>query len=313
MKHIHLIMVISFTVFFSGCIKDGLPECRFLNYLTFEYTKNKQGTDLFPSQVKRLDIYVFDSNGKYIRHISDEGLHLSLPSYTLPVDLPSGKYTFVVWGGIKKDYQVFDKSGNNEQPLQPDISFLDHSRLSLNTNKVNKDFPEDLYFGIAKEISVNPNELKQTHIKLIKNTNTIYITVNGLQNIKHSNNNADLDIICNITNGELKFDNSISLPERLFQYIPVERTGTEETLMFKIKTLRLLTDMKSELILKDLTSGEIIFNHNLVELLLLSPGINNNEDLDTNDEYDISISININLCITITINDFIVLESDREV
>lgn len=313
MKHIYLIIILFFTVFLNGCIKDGVTECRYLNFLTFEYTKNKQGTDLFSSQVKKLDIYVYDANGKYIKHFSDEGSHFNIPSYSIPFDLPAGKYTFVVWGGINKDYLVADKSGDKEQILQTDVTLFDHSRLSVNTTNTHIDFPENLYFGIAKNIIINPDKLKNIHIKLTKNTNTIRFTVHGLQNIKRLAYQNELDIICSIANGEFKFDNTINLTDRLFQYMPVERTDTEDTLKFNIKTLRLLDDMKSELILKNSSTGEHIFKHNLIELLLLSPEINNNEDLDINDEYDISIAISVNLGLTITINGFIVLESDREI
>jgi hypothetical protein len=276
-------------------------------YLTFEYTKNKQGVDMFSSQVKNLDVYVFDSERKYVKCFSDERSQLmSTTSYSMPINLPDGTYTFVVWAGAKDDYLISD---NNGQLLQPYITAFNHSRLTLNKINVNENFPEELFWGITEQVDISTK--KQIHIELIKNTKKIHLTVDGIQNIRRSTNHDLLDITCNVANGEFKFDNSISLPERLFQYIPVEQTYNENVFECNIKTLRLLTDMKSELAIKDPTTGKDIFNHNLIELLLLSPEINNNEDLDTNDEYDIAISMNINLDTKITVNGYTVLDSDQ--
>lgn len=312
MKQLHLTILLVFIALLSGCTKEDLSNCQTIHYLTFEYTKNRQGIDLFSSQVKVLNIYVFDEEGKYVKQFSDEGTHLSATSYAIPINLPAGKYTFVVWGGMKKSYQISDKSNNSEQPLQPSVTCFDHSRLSLSTIDPNKDFPEDLYFGIARQVTINAKG-SHTHIQLVKNTNTIYFVIDGLQNIRQNANNDYYDVICHMANGELRFDNSISLPEKLFQYTPAERIETENTLTFKIKALRLLTDMKSELILKNTTTGKEILNKNLIDLLLLSPEINNNEDLDINDEYHIALSIDTNLSIKITINGYTVLDSDHDI
>ena len=310
MKSLHLIIISFCIALISGCLKEDLSNCRKLHYLTFEYTKNKQGTDLFSSQVKALDVYVFDKDGKYIKYFSDKGAHFSSSSYSIPIDIPDGEYTFVVWGDVEEAYYISDQSDINAgQQLQTGLSSFNNSRLSL---KAGQEYPEDLFFGIAKQVHINSNKSNNTHIQLIKNTNTLHITVNGIQNIRRSTSSSSFDLICYLANGELKFDNSISLPERLFQYIPVKRDENEDTLTYKVKTLRLLTDMKSQLILQNKTTGEDIFNENIIHLLLLSPDINNNDDLDTNDEYNINLSVNTNQSITISVNGYVVINSDQD-
>jgi len=307
MKYLHLIIVSSFIALISGCLKEDLSNCQKLHYLTFEYTKNKQGIDLFSNQVKALDVYVFDKDGKYVKHYSDTGVHLSTSNYAIPIDIPNGEYTFVVWGDVEGVYNISDI--NAERQLQTSLSSFNNSRLSL---KADQEYPEDLFFGIAKQVTINSDKSTNTHIQLTKNTNTLHITVNGVQNISNSSSDYNFDIICYLANGELKFDNSISLPERLFQYIPVKRDENEDTLAFKIRTIRLLTDMKSQLILYNKTTGEEIFNEDIIKLLLLSPDINNNDDLDANDEYNIKLSVNTNLSITISVNGYVVVDSDQD-
>lgn len=323
MKQCHLIMILFFIIsLLAGCVNDDQPNCidsilvppdhPKSHYMTFEYSKNTQGIDLFPSMVEELDVYVFDSEGHYVTCISDEGPQLNSLSYTLPIDLPDGTYTFVVWSGARNHYQITDQYNNNGQSLQTGITELDQLRLRLNTNNADEtDYPENLFFGIAEQISIDAKKLKQVHVELVKNTKNIHLTVEGIQYIKQTTKSNDyfLDITCNIANGELLFDNSISLPERPILYKPVDQIYNENTFECNIRTLRLLTDMRSELTIKNSTTGEDIFNDSLIELILFSPHINNNTDLNKNDKYDIVISIGINLDITITINGYTVLDN----
>ena len=51
-------------------ITEELPPCG--NYIAFRYDYNMMFVDAFPTKVKRVDVYVFDDNGKYVTRFSDE-------------------------------------------------------------------------------------------------------------------------------------------------------------------------------------------------------------------------------------------------
>lgn len=307
-KQLYWIVIFSFTMLLFGCIKEDLVSCSYTHYLTFEYTKNIEHIDKFPTSVNKLDVYVFDSNGKFVKHLTDQGEPLASGAYKMPVDLPSGEYTFVVWGGLQNCFTVF----NGQEPESiSDLgsSFFENLKLGL----TNKTTIVDLFHGMARRVVLGSTSTT-THISLTKNTKTIYVTIKGLQNLYSNPDDYDsIELICDIANGELTFDNSISKPDELIQYIPISRIAEGEDLKFTIKTLRLLTNMQSMLSIKNTATAAAISSRSLVDLLLLLPNISSDEDFDINDEYDIVISIDANLGVSITVNGYLVVSSDLEV
>ena len=51
----------------SSCMKDDLVGCPTSKVsLTFDYTYNVKEADAFAAEVKNLNVYVFDKNGKFL-------------------------------------------------------------------------------------------------------------------------------------------------------------------------------------------------------------------------------------------------------
>ncbi len=54
----------------SSCMKDDLTNCPAPKVsLKFDYTYNVENADAFSQEVKNLNVYVFDKNGKILRYL----------------------------------------------------------------------------------------------------------------------------------------------------------------------------------------------------------------------------------------------------
>ena len=292
-----------------GCINEDLSVCRTEHktphHLTFEYTHNIDFTDKFTDVLETVYVFVFDSNLKLIKIVSAGKTGLEAASYKMTLNLCDGIYTFVVWVNAHKSYRIFDNMGSTA-PVTGGISQFEHMRLALDFGQ-SLENTGDLLYGVARNVRVEPGMPEHTHIGLTKNTNIINVTVAGLSNLEDSS----LDIICVAANGEYRFDNSVSKPETMIHYIP-ERENTGDELKASFKTLRLTSGMKSELTVRNTNNYDNIFSRNLIELIMLSPNIDTDDDLDRNDIYDIKIDLHTGMSSSVIVNGYLVIDSEQE-
>ena len=305
-SNIKSIVATALCIMLVGCIREDLSNCpvnrEISHYLTFEYTKNIDFADKFADAVTSLDVFVFDSNQKLAEIISDEGASLKTENYQIVLHLPDGTYTFVAWGGSRNAYRIFDAVDN--APLTEETTRFDRLRLVLNNGHTFEN-TDNLFHGIAYDIHIRSGQPSHTHIGLTKNTNIIRVTVTG---VFHPENIA---VGCYAANGEYRFDNSVSNHKSLISYKPV-RTENKIEVKAGFKTLRLLTGMKSELVVHDTDKNEDIFHRDLIELLRLSPDICTDDDLDRYDVYDIKIDLHADMSASVIINGYLVISSDKE-
>ena len=101
---------------FTSCelMTEDRDDCPMGLYLNFRYDYNLQRADMFNDHVGAVDVYVFDENGKYVTMRSEANIDnlrpLASPSYMMKMDLPAGKYKFIVLGG-QTSYDNQMKSG----------------------------------------------------------------------------------------------------------------------------------------------------------------------------------------------------------
>ena len=307
-KNIASIIAMAFAIMLLGCVKEDLSICHkdgnASSYLTFEYTMNSDYVDKFADAVSTLDVFVFDDNLDFISVISSEEKSLKAENYKMMLELPDGTYTFVVWGGARNSYRAYNTEFDIV-PLAEGMSGFERCKLVLNDDQSFED-TDDLFHGIARNVRICSKQLSHTHISLIKNTNNINVTVTG---ISGQENNNRIDIICSAANSEYRFDNSVKNKDLLKQYISVKTVGENE-INARFKTLRLLTGMKSHLIVRDADSGLNIIEHNLIDLIKLLPDIRTDEDLDRNDVYNIEIDLHTDMSASVIINGYKVISSN---
>ncbi len=91
-----LFVAVLATLLSSCCINDNMDDCRSQVSLKFDYTYNVKDADAFSAEVKNLNVYVFDKNGKYYDTYVESASKFET-GHTMNINnLPNeGKYTFV--------------------------------------------------------------------------------------------------------------------------------------------------------------------------------------------------------------------------
>ena len=67
----------------TGCdvLHDDLDQCDL--FLKFRYDYNMANKDWFAEQVEEVKVFVFDTQGKYIQTLTDNGHSLKSPDYRM--------------------------------------------------------------------------------------------------------------------------------------------------------------------------------------------------------------------------------------
>ncbi|MEG0498846.1 MAG: FimB/Mfa2 family fimbrial subunit [Alistipes sp.] len=272
--------------------------------LTFGFTKNEENTDKFPSEVKALEVYAFNTEGIYAANFKIANINHGTTPFTMPISLPLGEYTFVVWGGTMNTYTI--KSNKTGKELEIGTSNFTEAQLAIKQQGTVIDYPlDDLYYGRADHVNLTQQELG-THFNLTKNTHLLNITLRGVD-APHT------DVSCTASNGQFNFDNSLSESASMIQYKPFERKENTEELVAKFSILRLLSDSDCRLKVRNTATNEELYNENLVKQILKLPNINSDDDLDRHGNYNIVISINPYVGVTVSINGYIVTESGHDI
>ena len=114
-------LLLLLVLFSCTSIDETLPECQL--YVRFRYDYNMEFADAFHAQVDKVELYVFDKNGKYLFKQAEEGSALSTGNYLMEVELPVGQYQFMAWAGARDSYDITS--------LTPGVSTLTDLKLKL--------------------------------------------------------------------------------------------------------------------------------------------------------------------------------------
>lgn len=296
-----------------GCTNELLVECEITSEFTFDFRANTDHVDKFPDEVSQIDLYAFDARGLYVGSFHSEKI-IDGKTFRVPILLKPGEYSFVAWGGNKDSYLVgeaIDATKINDL-IVGQTRFEDARLVIKNEDRIVTERPDDLFYGILSDVTITSGSAHH-HISLVKNTNTLNITMKGLDQFQSKALYPNVELYCLGTNGKLKFDNTVSEQARQIIYIPYSREVNGSNLLVNVTTLKLQTDIESRLVV---THGEIdepLLNVDLVEQILKLPTVNTDMDLLLNDTYDIVIEFDAALGVSVTINGYVVNNSDNEI
>lgn len=267
-----------------SCIKEELSDCGLT--LKFRYDYNMDGTDKFPSEIFKLNVYVFDERGTFVGEWADEGDHLDR-NYRMTLNLKPGKYDIYTWAELRDNFHV--------EPLTPNVSTFAQAGLSLiceSGNTVSKEI-HPIYHGMVRALEVSESGNDEVPVSLTKDTNQIKVTAKGLPLGTRS---AEFSVRIEGDNAVYRFDNSPAAGGQV-TYMAQSRVEAQE-LKSDFTVMRLVASGQSRLILEDNGTGEL-FNENLVGMICKTPGI----DLDRQDIYDIVIEFDYTMtAVSITVN-----------
>ena len=124
----------------SSCIKDDMDDCPEPGpskvSLSFDYTYNVKDADAFAAEVKNINVYAFDENGKFFDSYIENSDKFKT-GHTMDITgLKDGKYTFVC---LARNRQLGTRAGEDEMEfsfssLTPGVSTIDDLTEKMGSN-----------------------------------------------------------------------------------------------------------------------------------------------------------------------------------
>ncbi len=287
----------------SSCVKEDLEACKQESYLMFYYKLNPLNENIFGNSVSKIDVYIFDSNGKFVMHKSDSGAHIT-NDYRMPLNLSDGIYSFISIGGhhinnSKGLYDQFSPLDNFNTDLIVGESHIDDFRIKSKELEDNTDNPEigDWIVGNSRNVEVSAQKFQEVSIELINNVNHIDLEIVGLDHL-------NFKAILIADNARYNFDNNTPEEAKIISY----NAGKENRLandhhLFDILRMYIHTPVFLKLLDDNNNNALPGFESlNIVEEILKSPAYNNQTDLDRENQYKIKIFFKDSIITNITIN-----------
>lgn len=128
----------------SSCIKEDMDDCPpaiSKVALQFDYTYNVKQADAFAAEVKNINVYAFDENGKFFDSYIESREKFETGHTMEITGLKDGKYTFVC---LARDRQMMSRAEDDEMEfsfasLTPGVSTIDDL-----TERMGKDNGEEI-------------------------------------------------------------------------------------------------------------------------------------------------------------------------
>ena len=212
---------------------DYEGDCDVIHKVKFVYDKNLKWADAFPSEVKSVNLYVYDSQGVFIKKFTGKGEELSNPDYNITLDLPAGNYRMVAWCGLDNEGAT-EESFTVPEPVAG-MSRIEDLTCMLNAQgapitRVDSDSEADmlysnkrlyfLYHGML-DVTLEDNHDGKEYIhtiSLTKDTNHIRIILQELSNDEGLNED-DYEITIEAADGLMAYNNEL-LGNTTIKFLP---------------------------------------------------------------------------------------------
>lgn len=285
LRHIAMWFVLIGSLIMTSCdsFNEDLPECRL--FVKFKYDYNMEFADAFHSQVDKVELYVFDKDGKFLFKQAEEGSTLGTGSYLMEVKLPVGQYQFMAWAGAHDSYDITS--------LQAGISSIADLKLQLKREEtliIDKEL-EPLWYGEINNVDFTGTTDQTEVINLIKDTNKVRFVFQGSNEDSWGVdvNAYTYEII--ESNGYLAHDNSLLGDDNLsFRPYHIEQKNLAAGIV-ELNTMRFLANRNARFVVTEKATGKKVFNINLTDFLVMTKIEGHNmsaqEYLDRESEYKI--------------------------
>lgn len=275
-------LLLLLALFSCTSIDETLSECQL--YVRFRYDYNMEFSDAFAAQVNRVDVFVFDKDGTFIRKNSEQGKSLGSGNYRMPLQLPVGEYRIATWAGMSDDFEM-PELVVGKSTLE-DLTVRMKREESLIHNKALK----PLWYGEVKTMNFTGKQEQTETVRLIKDTNKFRFI------LQKSGPGEELDINdclfeIRADNGYYDWNNDL-LNDDLISYQPYHLEKVEDVgIVAEMNTMRLLEYKKVFLMLTRKSDGKELMKIDLIPYLLLTKMEGHNipaqEYLDRQSEYAI--------------------------
>lgn len=267
--HLFYGMMLLASLLFVGCDKalfDDQEPCTFR--LKFKYDYNMKYADAFAKEVDYVDIFVYGAGGDFVTSKRVERSQM-IDGNTAVLEIVPGKYSFVVWSGLKDPLY-------KTTPLSTGKSKLGDFRLGVNAKDgapLNQELTP-LFHGMVENVVVTGEEHQETLVSLMKDTNKIRFVIysDNPDQLLPSVENYDIRLVAK--NGTLTGANVLEGDEAT-AYLPYAvgdfRSDLSHTkypgAWFEISTLRLMDQRLTTLIIRDKKTGKELLNYDINQFL----------------------------------------------
>lgn len=215
---------------------DCTPKYR----ITFEYTKNLKWADAFANEVSSVNLYIFDSEGIFVKQYDAAGPELAQPGFAIEFDgneIKPGDYTMVAWCGLVNDGESM-QSFTVPQPVAGQTK-LEELICTLNTIEASQlksraegdaepEYSEAdlnfLFHGMIEATLEDNHDGRTQELKISLTKDTNHITV-ILQQLDEGEdmiaNNYDFSIVS--ADGRLAYNNDLLPYNPVVTYLPWSR------------------------------------------------------------------------------------------
>lgn len=181
MRLIVTLILCTIAVLASSCINENSEGCLPKENLILRFSyNNNNGTDIFPETIQKVDIFIFDQQGKLVLQQTKEQTELADFSGS-KLELPPGKYRIVCWGN------AFDKTGFTGVAIGQKLEnvFLHYTKGMGTTFPVNGDplhyAPSRAEFTTGFWITIPDTEIVMATIPFNSAHIKIEVYIKGLQ------------------------------------------------------------------------------------------------------------------------------------
>lgn len=298
-------MLAVFTFLLASCdseIYDYEGDCTPKFKVGFRYDMNMKFVDAFSTEVKSVSLYIFDSNGKFVKSYESTVDAMAANDYLLDVDLVPGKYSLLAWCGLNDGLHSYDVPA-----LTPGTSTMQELKNTMKRQDAVVGEIDQLYHGLIDAVFPDEEGVHTAIVPLTKDTNRLKVILQNLsdnQSIKID----DFKVFVTAENGKMDYDNSL-MADELLTYEPyfsqvgssevivntrAGEQGTYNLLMTEMNFARLVKGWNTpyKLHITD-ADGNNIITVSLIELFLLvkgkeNQGMDDQEYLDREDDFNMT-------------------------
>lgn len=201
----------------QGCIKDDLKDCPRREVL-LTYSMNMEFADAAEHNIAEAELRAYDADGQLVYTKTVDAEELRRDAFRIDVDdMPSGKYTLVVWAkGEEKraDSYTTGDAATFEGWTQ---------RINRQTKTRNEQYSAvegdltPLFHGIYTNFDTTPGAPELTVVDLTKDTNVVRIVLQNLSGEELEPDFFTFEITDN--NGYMASDNSLK-DDAVLTYLP---------------------------------------------------------------------------------------------
>lgn len=296
-------LLVILALLLQGCIYDSTKDCPSLYrsvILNFYFTHNTQNIDLLQDELRKLDVFVYDSKGLLQRHIvDDKGPFVG--GYSLQIDslLEEESYRVVALGNLFADSELSGIERLSDAKVSvvaqtPEVAWETTAHGFVNTGLTTS------FHGKVDVEGISTRATSSQTVDLMKNTNDVTVTISWKNDkgvyctdISHEQNTR---VYLEGKNGESDFDNQLQC-ERLLIY-ESDSLGKlnpdRAELKVLIRTMQLMVDGCTVILVvrqvqPDGTEKEV-YSEGLVDMIKQTGQYNTQESLDRECNYDVDIT-----------------------